>query len=212
MKKNFSLLAAAMFTAAAFTFVSCGDDGGKPVNDSTKDSMAVKEEPKGPEFSEVCKDGNKISMTIKGYKYGMSGNYAFETANFEVKQSTWNMKNDSTAELKLSNYAAADLVGDRKDNQVDIMIELHTKGGKKIGPGTYGYQDYDSGMYSMVTMQTAKGTVYFNWVADMPEQGNVILNYGDNSKACGSFALAVEKPTSEQIGTVRLNGAFQVGE
>lgn len=212
MKRTFSLLAVAGISAA-FTFSSCGG-GDKTGSDSMKnDSAPAKEEeaPK-PKFADVCKEGNAIAITIKDYKYGMSGKYAFETGNYEVKNSSFNMVNDSTAELMLMNYTPQELVGDRRDDQVDVKVTFYTRHGKKIQPGVYPKGASDKDMFSSVTMNTAKGTVYFNWVLGMPEAGNVTLNFADGNKACGAFALSAEKPESDMIGTVRLNGTFKVGE
>lgn len=209
MNKQITRITAMLLLAAGIT--SCGDK--KAEGEEGKDSTATVEEKPAPAFADVCKDENAMTMTIKGYGYGMSDKkYAYETTNFEVKQSSWTMKTDSTATLKLSNYTAADLVGDRKDDQVDIMVEFRAKGGKKIEAASFVNGDYQSPMNCTTTMITAKGTVYFNWLAGMPESGNVKLNFVDADHVCGSFTLAAEKPDSDMIGTVRLNGTFKVGE
>ena len=196
---------------AAFAISSCGSDGQSPADDSEKKDSVNVEAPKAS-FAEMCKEGNSITMTIKGYKYGMTGDFAYETSNFEVKQSSFHMLNDSTAEMKLSNYAAADLVGDRKDDQVDIVAEFHTQKGKKFDGTTFTYMDYANNASCSITMTTSKGTVYFNWVDGMPDQGGATINFAEDGKACGKFNLNVEAPGNEQIGTVRLNGAFKIGE
>ncbi len=191
--------------------VACGDKSGDKTDKKTGPDSAATPEVKD-DFAEKCKSGNAISVTIKDYGYQMKGKYSFETGNFEVKQSSWMMLNDSTAVMKLSNYTAEELVGDRKDEQVDILVKLSSKKGKKIEAGAYPYQKYESDLSSGVNMITSKGTVWFNWVADMPEQGNVMIDYASKDKACGSFMLAVEKPGNDMIGTVRLNGTFKIGE
>jgi hypothetical protein len=129
-----------------------------------------------------------------------------------VKDASFVVQNDSQAVMTLKNYAPADLVGDRKDDQIDIVCEFGTKGGKPLGGTTFTYMDYANGASVMCTMTTSKGTVYFNWVDGMPDQGTITLNFAENGKACGSFNLGVEKADSDQIGTVRLNGTFKVGE
>lgn len=193
----------------ALSFASCGDSG-TATGDSATDSTPV--EVAKPKFGDVCKDASKIAITIKDYKYGMSGAYEYMTDNFVVKDASFHITNDSTATMTLKNYAAADLVGDRKDDQVDIICEFGTKGGKPLAGTTFMYMDYEGGASVMCTMITSKGTVYFNWVASMPDQGGVTLNFAEEGKACGTFQLAVEKADNEQIGTVRLNGTFKVGE
>lgn len=196
---------------ATLSLVSCGSGGTESTNDSTNNDSTPKEAPKAT-FEESCKDASQIAITVKGYKYEMSGSYTFETANFEVKQSSIAWSTDSNATLTLKNYAAADLVGDRKDDQVDIIVELRSRHGKKIEAATYNHSDSEADFSSFTTMQTSKGVVYFNWVAGMPEQGFVKLNFIDGDQACGSFSLAVEKTDSEQIGTVRINGSFKTAK
>lgn len=203
------LLPAMLF--ATLSLVSCGGGETDAAGDSTNNDSTPKEAPK-PKFSEVCTGASQIAITVKGYKYGMSGDFTYETANFEVKQSSLTWSTDSTATLTLKNYGAADLVGDRKDDQVDINVELRSRHGKKIEAGTYKHSDSDGDYYSFTTMTTSKGTVYFNWVASMPDQGFVKFDFIDGDQACGSFALAVEKPDNEQIGTVRVNGTFKTAE
>lgn len=202
------LLPAMLF--AAFALVSCGGGDTDAAGDSAnKDSAA--DAPKEASFTEVCKDASKMSVTIKGYKYQMSGDFEYAT-DFTVKQSSLTWNNDSSAVLVLKNYKAEELVGDRKDDQIDITVELTSRHGKKIGPGTYAHSEYDADLSSSTTMMTSKGKVWFNWVAGMDKQGTVTLNYINGDEACGSFALSVEKPDSDQIGTVRISGTFRTGE
>lgn len=159
---------------------------------------------------EVCTEDTKIAMTIKNYGYGMSGEYEYIDTNFTIKQSHWKIINDSIAELKLCNYKLEELVGDRKDDQLDIMVEFRAKNGKKLEIGSYAYQEYSEDLNSSVTLVTSKGTVYFNWVMGMPEQGDVTIDYYDKKSVCGVFTLNVEKPDNDMIGIVRLNGTFRV--
>lgn len=204
-------LLSTLLMGLSLVFFSCGNNGDKTGNDSgSKDSQPKAEEPEKAEFEDICKDQNAISITIKDYKYSMKGKYEFETANYEVKQSSWSMSSDSTASLTLKNYTQEELVGDRKDKQVDIIVEFRSRNGKKIGEGDYIYNDSQKDFSSSVQMLTSKGTVYFNWVMGMPEQGSVKLRYAGSDGVCGTFALASEKPESDMIGTVRLNGNFMV--
>ncbi|MBN1187404.1 MAG: hypothetical protein JXB49_34325 [Bacteroidales bacterium] len=194
---------------SAILFSSC-KSGEKQPAATGEDTIAVVPEKTA---ADVCTLDNKIAITIKGYGYGMSDKkYEYLDTNFNVVQSTWKIKNDSVAELKLSNYKMEELVGDRKDNQVDIVVELRAKNGNSLKPATYPYMEYQEDFNSSVTMNTAKGTVYFNWVMGMPEQGDVTIDFIDDNNVCGSFALNVEKPESETIGVVRLNGTFKVSK
>jgi hypothetical protein len=202
--KKLLLIPSVLF--AAFAISSCDASAGAGESDSThSDSVAV--ETKKATFEDVCKDASKVSVTVKGYKYQMSGDYEF-ASEFVVKDAklTWN--NDSSAVLVLKNYKPEEMVGDRKDDQIDITVELNSRHGKKIGPGTYNHSDYDADYSSSTTMMTSKGKVWFNWVAGMDKQGSVTLSFIEGDNACGTFALAVENPTNEQIGTVRINGNF----
>lgn len=204
------MLFPAMF-AATFAITSCGSDSTTTNGDTTKgDSMAV-EAPKAS-FADICTEASKITMTIKGYKYDMSGDYAYETPAFDVKESNVTWTNDSNATITLKNYKTEELVGDRKDDQIDIVIELYARHGKKVGPGTYKHGDSNQDMSSFTTMTTSKGKVYFNWVLGMPDQGSVTIDFIEGNSACGSIMLAVEKPDSDQIGTVRVNGKFRTVE
>ncbi len=187
MKKNLLLLGFAAMIALA----SCG--GAKENKDGEKP---------------VCEGKNEIAVTIQDYYYSMSDTLVYSTPEFEVKNSEYVWINDSTVSLKLSNYDPKDLTGSRQEDQIDINIELNARKGKKLEPGFYGYHDYDSGMWSRVTMTTAYGTVWFNWNSGMPEQGGITLEYIGKDAVCGTLALNVEQPESPMIGIVRVNGTF----
>lgn len=212
MKRNTFSLFSTLLVISVVSLASCGGAKGSENTDSSKnDSAATKVEAPKPKFEDVCTGSNALSLTIKGYKYSMKGNFVCEMANFEVKQSTWNLTSDSTATLKLMNYTSSELVGDRKENQIDIECELYGRNGKKIEPATFttsSGKDY----YVQTTMLTSKGKVWFNWLAGMPEVGTVKLNFVGSDNVCGTFALASEKPDNDMIGTVRLNGNFVVGK
>jgi hypothetical protein len=192
---------------AALSISSCGDGESNDGDSANNDSVVVNEEPKSS-YENICSGASSIAITIKDYKYQMSADYAFETGNFDVKQSNIEWTNDSNATITLKNYASGDLVGDRKDDQVDIVIELYARHGKNIEPATYKHSATEMDYSSFTTMTTSKGKVYFNWVLGMDEQGSVKIDYIEGDQACGSFNLAVEKPDNGQIGTVRLNGKF----
>jgi hypothetical protein len=191
----------------AILLSSCG--GSKKTDDKTTgDSTNVTEK----SAKDVCTYDNKITITVKDYTFGMKSAFNFETTNFEVKQSSWKYKNDSTGELKLSNYKQEELIGDRKDEQIDIIAELKTKKGEKLKAGEYLYQDYESSLNSKVNLITSKGKVYWNWVMGMPKQGSVTVDFVDKENICGKFDLNVEKPDNKTIGTVRMNGTFKISK
>ncbi|MEO5641712.1 MAG: hypothetical protein ABIQ40_19820 [Bacteroidia bacterium] len=210
MKKITLSIVPALFAAALLSLASCGGNKENHVADSLRDDSIAKAN-SAPKFEAICTTPNAVSVTIKGYKFGMANDFEAEMENFEVKQSSWNLINDSVAEMTLKNYTSAELVGDRKDNQVDINVEFRAKHGKKVEPGTF-TTGSDPDRWVQATMLTAKGKVWFNWLAGMPEVGTVKLNYVGKDKACGVFALSSEKPENDQIGTVRVNGGFVVGE
>jgi hypothetical protein len=209
MKLNTFSLVPAMIAATLLSLASCGGNKENHTADSLRDDSIAKANSK-PKFEDICTGPNAVAVTIKGYKFGMANDFEAEMANFEVKQSSWSLVNDSVAMMTLKNYTATELVGDRKDNQVDINVEFRGKNGKKIEAGTF-TTGSDPDRYVQATMLTAKGKVWFNWLAGMPEVGSVKLNYVGDDKVCGVFALASEKPDNDQIGTVRLNGGFVVG-
>ncbi|MFH2095195.1 MAG: hypothetical protein ABIJ16_05800, partial [Bacteroidota bacterium] len=74
-----------------------------------------------------------------------------------VKQSSLTWQNDSMVEFRLSNYEQSELVGDRKDDQVDIDVILNAKNGKKLEPGVYNYNDWEKDFWSKVTINTSRG-------------------------------------------------------
>ncbi len=191
MKKNLLLIAVAII----FGLYSCGG-----TNDNDNNNEKV-EEP-------VCEVENAITVAVQDYYYSMSDTLVFNTSNFEIKESVYTWINDSTITLKLSNYTIEDIVGARTPEQVDINIEINARNGQKLEPGYYGYHAYETGKWSRVTLTTAYGTVWFNWVMGMPEQGGVTIEYIGKDAICGTLALNNEKPEDEMIGIVRVNGTF----
>ncbi len=191
MKKNLLLIA----VAVAFALVSCG---------GSTEEKKTDEEVQEP----VCEIENSIAVTVQDYYYSMSDTLIFNSSDFEVKASEYNWINDSTVSLKLSNYETKDLVGARSADQVDINIEINARNGEKLEEGYYGYHTYDAGKWSRVTLTTAYGTVWFNWVMGMPEQGGVTIEHIEKDAICGTLALNNEKPENEMIGIVRINGTF----
>ena len=176
----------------AFAIVSCG---------GSKEQKSEKNEV-------VCEVENKIAVTVQDYYYSMSDTLEFNTASFEIKQSKYEWLNDSTVSLKFMNYTEDEFEGRRTENQMDINIELNARKGKKLEPGYYKYHDYESGMWSRVTLTTAYGTVWFNWNMGMPEQGGITIEHVSKEAVCGTLSLNVENPESSTIGIVKVNGPF----
>jgi hypothetical protein len=124
----------------------------------------------------------------------------------EVVRSTWEMKNDSVAELNLYNFAegAADTT-----SNFQISATLRTHNGVVIGPGQYPYSGGYQDDYALsITINNSIGKVYFNWAAGMPEQGTLDLTFADKDGACGTFNLEVNRPESTTYGHVVLKGNF----
>ncbi|MBN2777690.1 MAG: hypothetical protein JXR36_08610 [Bacteroidales bacterium] len=191
MKKNLLLVG----IAVAFALVSCG--GAEEKKSETAD-----------EQKPICEVENSISVTIKDYMYGMSDTLVFSTNDFNIIESNYQWINDSTVSLKLYNYNPGDYHGSKTEDQIDLNIEINARKGQKLEPGFYGYHDYESGKWSRVTMSTAYGTVWFNWVAGMEDQGGVTIEHISNDAICGTLGVNSEKPDDEMIGTVKVNGTF----
>lgn len=198
--KTFASLCAAVLLSASV--VSCGSK----TSADTKEVAST--EVKSGDYAGSCTKDTKISVFISDYKYQTKEKETikYDAANFEVKQSTWRMLNDSTAELSLLNYTNDERAVGRTDKQVEIKAKFGGKKGNKIGKGTYGYMAYKTGLYSQVTINMLKGKVWFNG----SDQGNVIIDYCDKDHVCGSFDLMVDKPDNPTIGTVKLSGNFKV--
>jgi len=201
-------LALIAMIAGSFIIASCG--GGKEENnDNNNDSTQVVDEVTA---EDVCVNENAMTVTVKDHELNDNTDFVFETANFEVKMDDYKYVNDSTAEFTLSNYSTEELVGDRLPEQVDIFVELHAKNGKTLEPAIYPYQEWENDYWSKVNIITSEGTVWFNWVMGMPEQGDVVIDFIDEKNICGSFKLNVEKPENASIGIVRLNGTFNIAK
>jgi len=140
MKKlTFNFLMPAL--ACTLIFTSCGNkkeaSGDAAATDSTKtETPAVAEEPT-VDFATACTMENKMAVTVKGYEYDTDNKKAinFDIADFVVKNSTWNLTTDSTAELSLFNYTAEEATPKQKNDQVEIRVKFIARKGKKIGPG-----------------------------------------------------------------------------
>lgn len=189
MKK--SILPIWLISTVAILLTSCG--GG---NEATNDDEVEQESP--------CSDKNEVFFQVEHYGYQFDSNYVFN-GDFKVERTEMTHLNDSTAELNFYNYPQG--AADAKDN-FQIKVELHAKNGKKIEAGVYTYMDYDADLWCMTTLISSKGTVYFNWLAGMPEQGHVEVKHIDKEVACGKFMLSVNKPDRTSIGHVELKGSW----
>jgi len=184
MKKNFLLLG----LAVVFALASCG---------GAKDEKKEEQKP-------ICEGENAIAITIQDYYYSMNDTLVYSTPNFEVKSSEYIWVNDSSVMLKLLNYDPKELTGARQENQIDLVIEINARNGKKLEPGYYAYREYETGLWSGVTMTTAYGTVWFNG----NDQGGVTIENIDKDAICGTLSLNVEHPDQPSVGIVRVNGDF----
>ncbi|MDD4148978.1 MAG: hypothetical protein PHE33_03005 [Bacteroidales bacterium] len=191
MKKNFLLLG----LIAVIALFSC--------NGSKSDKNENKEEKQT-----ICDVENAIAVNVQDYYYSMSDTLVYSTPDFQIVNSDYKWINDSTISLKLSNYDPKTIVGVRTEEQMDLNIEINARKGEKLEPGYYGYHDYASGKWSRVTLATAYGTVWFNWVDGIPRPGGVTIEYIGEDAICGTLELNNEAPENDMIGIVRINGTF----
>ncbi|MBK6833836.1 MAG: hypothetical protein IPG89_05990 [Bacteroidetes bacterium] len=215
MKKiTFNFLMPAL--ACALIFTSCGNkneaNGETAASDSTKTEEPAKVEEPTVDFATACTMENKMAVTVKGYEYDTDNKKPinFDIADFVVKNSTWNLKTDSTAELSLFNYTAEEATPKQKNDQVEIRVSFIARKGKKIGPGVYNHSDSQADITAITNVITNNGKVYFNWSAGMPDVGTVTLSCANKDGVCGEFKLASDSPETKWIGTVKVNGTFKV--
>lgn len=191
-----------LLLAAAPFFTACG--GGEESDDSEgTDSTATAET--GPTFEEECTVDNDIFFQVEGYGYQFDSTFTYN-GKIAANRTEWTVKNDSTASLNIYNY---DLGAADSATNFQILVEFHSKNGEKLQPGVYGYNDYDSNLWAKVNIISPLGTVWFNWVSGMPDQGHVELNYHNEDNACGEFSLEVNKPGKTNIGKVILKGPWK---
>ncbi len=157
-----------------------------------------------PESESPCLGENKVFFQVEKYGSQFDSNYVFN-GDFKVERTELTHLNDSTAEINFYNYAQG---AANSENNLQIKVELHSKNGKKIEPGIYPYMGYSGDIWSMTTIISSKGTIYFNWVSGMPEQGHVEIKHIDKEVACGKFLLSVNKPDRSTIGHVELKGEW----
>jgi hypothetical protein len=194
--RNLCLIAAAILMSSIL-MISCGTESKSKHDDEDKTPQAN------------CQGENEIAVFVSNYEYGMSvEDFVFDVPRFEVKQVEYKYENDSNASVKLMNYAEEEIEQGRLDSYVDINIDIRAKDGAKLGAGEYKYNDYDSSLWSRVTLRTSAGIVWFNWVMGMPHQGYVQIKHICPDEVCGTLNLNVEKPEDEHIGIVKVNGTF----
>ncbi len=179
----------------SFALISCNGNSKKDENKDKKEEV-------------FCEVENDISIRLKNYMYQMSDTLELNIDKFEVKSSEYTWINDSTISLKLLNYDKSEMLAERTEDQIDILVEIGTRDGKKLEEAYYGYHEYESGRWAGVKLITAYGSVYFNWVAGMPETGGVTIEHIGKDDICGTFSLNTEKPDDPVMGIVKLNGTF----
>ena len=181
--------------ASVFVLMSCG--GVKDEKESDKDVVAP-----------ICEMENSISVSVQDYHYSMSDTLKLDLTDFEVKASDYMWIDDSTVSLKISNYTIEELLGSKTPEQLDIIIDINARKGEILEGGYYGYQAYEEGKWSRVTLLTAYGTVGFHSLPDMPDEGGVTIEHISKDAICGTLAINVDNPEDPMIGTVKLNGTF----
>ena len=192
-----------MLFGAAVLFTSCG--GGEETSDETEGTDSTETAEAGPTFEEECTTDNDIFFQIENYGYQYDSTFTYN-GKIEANRTEWTVKDDSSATLNIYNY---ELGAEDTTTNFQILVEFHSKNGEVLQPGVYGYNDYESNLWAKVNIISPVGTVWFNWVAGMPEQGHVELNYHDEDNACGEFSLEVNKPENTTIGKVILKGPFK---
>lgn len=195
------LSAAVIGTAMLFSCSTEVKTDEKKKDEPKKEEVKVEEKVDG--FPELCNYETDIYLKVKDYKYGMEKDPLEFDGKFNVVRAEWTKKNDSTAHLKLYNF---DLGAPDTDTNLQISVKYLSRNGAKLPAGAYDYSASDKDISSSARIISSKGTVYFNWVMGMPEQGFSKLNFNDESQACGAFDYEVNKPESETIGHVVLKG------
>lgn len=179
-----------LMAAGLLSLASCGGENQEETTEET---------PENP-----CTGKNDVFFQVERYGYQFDSTFVFN-GDFKVVRTEWTMTNDSTATLDLYNFENG---AANSDNNLRIKVDFHSKNGKKIEPGIYPYMEYSGDYWCMTTINSPKGTVYFNWFAGMPEQGHVELKHADKDGACGKFSLSVDNQSQVTIGHVVLNGGW----
>lgn len=198
MKKVFYTMSMAI--AAVSMLASCGGEA-----EETSENSEETVEEVIPTFADECTGENDITFKVDNYGFQYDSTFAADI-KFDVIRSTWDMKNDSTAELNLYNFeeGAADTT-----TNFNIKAKFRAYNGEVLGAGTYPYSPKETDNRAVsITINNSIGKVYFNWFAGMPDQGSIDLTFADADGACGSFALKVDEPDNTTYGHVELSGSF----
>lgn len=195
----------AMILATAGLFACKSEENTLETDKKEEKKEEVKVEEKVDGFPELCNYESDIYVKVKGYTYGMKENPLEYDGKFNIKRTEWTKKNDSSAVLKMYNF---DLGAPEADTNLQIAVKFYSRKGKLLPAGVYEYGASDKETSSSATIISPKGTVYFNWVMGMPEQGFGKLNFCDDNQACGEFDYEVNKPESGMVGNVVLKGKW----
>lgn len=201
---NKKLFYAAFMALSVFT-VSCGGEAKEEdaAGEHGTEETAESQEEAKPSFQDVCTASNDVFLQVEGYEYGLTEPFTYN-GKFEIKRTQYISLNDSTSELKMYNYD----LGEETGNNLEIYVKFNAKNGNVLAAENYPYQDWENNYWSKVNVIAPQGTVWFNWVSGMPEQGLVKVDYIDAEHVCGSFMLEVNQPDNTTIGHVVLNGTF----
>jgi hypothetical protein len=173
----------------------------KKKEEPKKEEVKVEEKKDG--FPELCTFESDIYLKIKDYTYSMEDDPVTFDGKFNAKRTEWTKLTDSTAQLKMYNF---DLGAPEADSNLQISVKFYSRKGKKLPAGVYAYGSSDKETSTAARIISSKGTVYFNWVMGMPDQGFAKLNFSDDNQACGTFDYEVNKPESGTVGNVVLKG------
>lgn len=188
MKTN--ILYLFLIASVSLLLASCG---GKQ---KTDDSAASQNE---------CVKESSLSLFVD--KKDLKDNKTFITVDsaFKINDEKFVFVNDSTAEIKVKGISK---LASGADNDVVVEVSLFAKNGKTLQAGIYKNMDFESDLFSKVSLKTNAGTIWFNWATGMPDPGAVKINQIDRNSVCGSVQLNVDKPDNNSIGVVKLNGNF----
>lgn len=185
----------------SFILASCGG------NKTTSNDKPAEDTISNETTSRNCDNENNISLSIKNFTINGTEDFVFESSDVEINSTDIFVMNDSTYQFTLSNYTNEELNGDKTSDQIDIRVTLYADYNVKIVPGVYPYQKYDEKYRSDVRILTSEGQVRLNWIKGMPDQGDVTIDYVDETMVCGSFNLNVEND-DPFVGNIHLNGSF----
>lgn len=205
MKKHIIYL---LLFSCTFGMIGCGNteeestkEEGETTEESTEEETA--QETLTPTFEDICTAETDVFLQVENYEYGLSEPFTYN-GQFDVKRTQWTVLTDSTAELKLYNYE----LGEDTGNNLDLYVMLNAKNGNNLAAEMYPYQDWENDYWAKVNVISDKGTIWFNWVSGMPDQGNVQIEFLDKDHICGNFMLEVNAPDNTTVGHVVLNGSF----